>query len=1033
MARITLRDYNREIEELIEGGQNEEAIAHCQHILQDFPKHLATHRLLGKAYLELQRFDEAASAFRFVLDAVPDDFVAHLGMSVIREHEGDLDASLWHMERAFDVQPANAIIQGELRRLSKERDGFEPQKIQLTRGALARMYAKGDLYTQAIAELRAALAEEPNRPDLQIILAKMYARSGQLIEAAEACSSLLSKLPDCLEANYLLGDILSRTERAAEARAHYQRAAALDPYAAHLSFGQADPEAVPDDAVMLERYEISAFEPVESLPVEDKFEEGMEEAPEAGTVGEVQLYEEEPLPPLEGMPAGVDKAPMEPEPAAAPPAGDIPDWMQSAGWEPASGPEEEVPLEFEGEEKLAGDEGEELVRAEIPDWLKPLAPSEAEEDFQEEAEEGELLEEAMSWSGEAGTEHLEEGERWPEETPPVAETSPPEWLDETGKVEEAAPPPEEQPAAFEVAGEEPGVPEWLAQPDDRAPEWQGPPEEEEPGPEAEMPEWLKAAEEGLPEPAEEIPSWMKAREEQTFEEGEGLPAGEEFPGGGARIYPFVPESEAESAQAEAFEQAGQPEWFPEEIEGVDQYRPEGQGLSEPAGYPGQEEEAGLPDWLRETSAEIPEEYPSAAGEPAGEMAGEAEVPEWLQSVSEEPSLEEMQPEEEIETPFLPEIEETAEEEVALAPPEVPDWLRSALEEQEQAQVEQPEDLPEWLRSSIPEGFPEEPPPIVGDTRPVRVGHAEEFPEEEVWQELADLEAQEQIPAVGEWAPAGEPEEAAVEIAPEEPEEAEAERPQAEAGLPGEEFVPETESEEEEAEAIAWLESLAARQGVQEDELLTRPEERPESIPEWLQQSVAEAGSEEAEAAQALAAGEELELEQPAWPPEAEIGAPPEAEEVSEPAAELPGWLRDFVEEEPPLEEAVAAPEEATPPEVSPVEEVAPLEPAAPPEETPAEVLPEEALAEVEPGGKPPLLQQAWGRLVEGELSAALDLYHDLIRREQFLDQVIHDLREAAFLYPQELPLHQALGDAYLRANRLQEALDAYNKAEDLLK
>ena len=41
MVRTTLREYNREIENLIESGQNEEAIAPSRHILQDFPQHLA--------------------------------------------------------------------------------------------------------------------------------------------------------------------------------------------------------------------------------------------------------------------------------------------------------------------------------------------------------------------------------------------------------------------------------------------------------------------------------------------------------------------------------------------------------------------------------------------------------------------------------------------------------------------------------------------------------------------------------------------------------------------------------------------------------------------------------------------------------------------------------------------------------------------------------------------------------------------------------------------------------------------------------
>src|SRR5512146_2603549 len=132
MAKIPLRAYNREIEGLIEAGQNDEAIAHCRQILKFHPKHIETYRLLGKAFLESQRYSDAADIFQRVLSSVPDDFVAHVGMSIIREDEGNLNEAIWHMERAFEVQPANAAIQEELRRLYGRRDGVEPLKARLT-------------------------------------------------------------------------------------------------------------------------------------------------------------------------------------------------------------------------------------------------------------------------------------------------------------------------------------------------------------------------------------------------------------------------------------------------------------------------------------------------------------------------------------------------------------------------------------------------------------------------------------------------------------------------------------------------------------------------------------------------------------------------------------------------------------------------------------------------------------------------------------------------------------------------------------
>ena len=170
MATVPLRAYINEIETIIEQKQIEEAIAHCRHILQIYPKHIDTYRMLGKAYLESQRYGNAADILQRVLSAVPDDFISHVGMSIIREDEKNLDAAIWHMERAFETQPYNSAIQGELRRLYGLRDGMQPPKVHLTRGALARMYVKGDLYQQAIAELRSAIAEDPQRFDLQVFL-----------------------------------------------------------------------------------------------------------------------------------------------------------------------------------------------------------------------------------------------------------------------------------------------------------------------------------------------------------------------------------------------------------------------------------------------------------------------------------------------------------------------------------------------------------------------------------------------------------------------------------------------------------------------------------------------------------------------------------------------------------------------------------------------------------------------------------------------------------------------------------------------
>ncbi len=79
------------------------------------------------------------------------------------------------------------------------------------------------------------------------------------------------------------------------------------------------------------------------------------------------------------------------------------------------------------------------------------------------------------------------------------------------------------------------------------------------------------------------------------------------------------------------------------------------------------------------------------------------------------------------------------------------------------------------------------------------------------------------------------------------------------------------------------------------------------------------------------------------------------------------------------------------------------------------------------------IESAQSEMGRGNIGAAIDVYTKLIRKGRSLEEIIRDLRDALYRYPVEVPLWQVLGDAYMRANRLQEALDAYTKAEELLR
>ncbi len=629
MAKVSLRIYNREIESLIEQERLDEAIAHCLHILKTFPKHVETYRLLGKAYLEGRRYEDAEDIFQRLLMAVPDDFVAHVGMSIIRDEEGKLDEAIWHMERAFEVQPANAAIEEELRRLYGRRDGVEPAKIRMTRGALAHMYVQGELYPQAIGEIRAVLANDPHRVDMQVLLARAYFKAGQHVEASEISATLLKKYPYCLDANRILAEILPGTARAESTQTYRRRVGELDPYALFARGSLFDTDSVPDAAVSVERLE---WKPGQEMPLQPGWTGSLGIKLESERSGAAEREQPEPPPQEEGR-----------EDA-------IPQWLRDAGWTEATGAANEAaepPQAVEPQEETV--DGEELERADLPDWVKKLAPPEAREEGSAERSE-EASEESPEAAdlGDLGTslEDQDAALAWLESlaakqgarseeliTDPQERTeTPPEWVQEA--MGQAAPPQEAEPSS----ADEDATGVWLRELADKEQ-----PSESGTAPVAEQPSEpsAPAGEEALPlSPEEEVASWLGELESEA-------------------VVPEMPEVKSEEAPVEASDLAA--------AEG----RP-------PAG----EEE--VPAWLQDMTPVSPEPPPQPSAPPPSE---ESEVSEWLSGLeasSAGPQVAESTTSEEAEVPaWLSDLGPTAAEPTeAPAAEELPEWLRGEMEEEE---------------------------------------------------------------------------------------------------------------------------------------------------------------------------------------------------------------------------------------------------------------------------------------------------------------------------------------------------------------
>ena len=761
MAVISLREYNREIDSLIDQGKTDDAIQHCKHILKFFPKHVDTYRLLGKSFLESQRFTEAADLFQRVLSVFPDDFISQIGLSIIREDEGNLDAAIWHIERAFEIQPSNAPIRDELRRLYGRRDGVQPPKVRLTRGALIRMYMQGQLYPQAIAEAKAALQEDPKRIDLEILLAKLFYLSGNRVDAINICSNIISKLPFCYEANKILAVILPGTSRSDSAKLFQRRIAAIQPYAAYLTKENPGIEQVPDNTVTLEKLDLEASGRFSSQPEW------------AQTIG-VEIE----TPVSEQTPEWFTNIEAEEEPESTPTLqeeGEIPDWMKDAGWELRDKDKEE-PQPYTGFEEEEEEEEEinllsEAAPGDLPDWLKELSPEEPEDSLIEaetkEDDKFTSLEELFSKSEaknaapsdtvkEISPEKSKEPEEFTFGSPEEIEEIPdwlkgfeddletkdeelteetfnpdmPDWFkDSENKIGNTS----EEITEVEISEDfslHSELPEWSDM-DDESPGAGQQTLESEKSAESDISEWLgklteAEEQEGKQdsEPilkennAEEIPEWMKTIEgtpEFTSQEDE-LYLGE-----------FQDESGEEEdlqdklAEMPALENIGD--------EAEDLVTTEDTSLEEEARET-QSEDSELESWLASLDIDQFQKKEDKADK-------EKEIPEWLskldmgqreddneneETISEDSEQELMEflsqleneekvtmPDEELQK-TLPEMESEIE-----STSELPDWLKNNVGESEQGpEFDHPAALPDWLETADgeePSLFEDEKPPI----------------------------------------------------------------------------------------------------------------------------------------------------------------------------------------------------------------------------------------------------------------------------------------------------------------------------------
>jgi tetratricopeptide (TPR) repeat protein len=973
MAKVSLRIYNREIERLVEQGHIDEAIAHCSHILGIFPKHLETYRLLGKAYLEARRYGEAVDIFGRLLMAVPDDFVAHVGLSIIRDEENRLDDALWHMQRAFEAQSANAAIQEELKRLYSRRDGVEPPKVRMTRGALARMYVQGELYSQAIAEIRAVLAEDPQRADMQVLLALSFFKSGQKSDASDICSQLIKRYPYCFDANRIMVDLLQSAADSPENTQVYRtRVGEMDPYSNFVKGSIFQTAEVPDASVNLERLEYSG----EEVQMDQGWGSSLGIAFEAPALSAPSSDDQPDW--LRSGGASDEAQGVAAESPAQPAADDeIPDFLREAGWNKSSTPEQ--PTSIFDEEPA-----QDLAPADLPDWLKGQAPaSQTPEPSTLPGGDAASLTDTPDWLSGLGGEQEAEPSAQPAEVP--------DWLgglDDSKTAEPSA-----------QAGEDP---DWLSEFGDEK-------ETETSAQPADIPDWLSGSEpkEEPATPAVESLGASVQEQDDAVAWLESLAAKH-----GAKPEELVTDPDKRHETP--------PEWV-QQAQSIGgqvpaQEPPAQQPPVESLGASEQEQDDAVA-WLESLAAKHGAKPEELVTDP--DKRSET-PPEWVQQAQ---SLGESQPEpteEPASTDWVENAQNVGEQlfaefEGGASTPSATDetgmWLRD-LESRDKATEEQPAqqaEVPDWLSDAVPQETP--------------AGQQEKIPAEsdadnDLSEWLSGLDDEPGLDFDAEFlrasarppfpAPQGEGQQP----------------PASKPDLPN--WLRETDAIPE-GEDDSWKESIAS---APTEEPAPAPSDTPVTVtpaadlPDWLQ------GAEE--------------------PAQAET-ARAEPAPIGEVSDDTPPWQH---REQWESEGQGIQPKPTTPSDWHPVAETESM-PAAPVTETAPPPQPQATKAAAQPSeaASAPAkkkagttrrpkgdgqtnanaLNQAKAELDRGDIPTALGHFGKLIKKGKFLEEIIAELSDSLYRYPVEVGIWQTLGDAYMRANRLKEALDAYNKAEELIR
>jgi tetratricopeptide (TPR) repeat protein len=107
-------------EEFRRAGNYDDAVDVCRAGLERHPSYLSARVTLGRALIELERFDEAAEELNLVLQSAPENLAAIRGLAEIHQRRGDLGEALKQYQSALGIAKHDPEIEESVHALSRQ-------------------------------------------------------------------------------------------------------------------------------------------------------------------------------------------------------------------------------------------------------------------------------------------------------------------------------------------------------------------------------------------------------------------------------------------------------------------------------------------------------------------------------------------------------------------------------------------------------------------------------------------------------------------------------------------------------------------------------------------------------------------------------------------------------------------------------------------------------------------------------------------------------------------------------------------------